>query len=217
MTCASCGTESSSGAAYCKECGVPLVPPGTGPEAQPADGEKPAALAVVLSIAWERKGPILMALFVVLMIAMVFAPWAFLKLDVLGFELASNTYSGWDLIIPRILFYCSVLPLAISLLMVAGVGTRRRSIETHLCTFFAGIIFTVWVAMFGITMVLKSVLKNVRVLEVNFAGAQVVMAFLLLGFFVALVITAFDRNRWLETMEKEAAAGRKPGGIANDG
>ena len=40
--------------------------------------------ASVLSTAWKRRVPILMALSIALMMAMVFAPWAFIRVEVIG-------------------------------------------------------------------------------------------------------------------------------------
>ncbi len=139
-----------------------------------------------------------MALFVVLMMAMVFAPWAFLKLDILGFEVVSNTYSGWGLVIPRMLLYISVIPLLVSLMMILGIGTRRRVIETHICTFFAGMMFTIWVVIFSLSRLIGSLVKNVKVLEVNVSGGQVVTIFLLAGFIVGIIMTTYDRGKELK-------------------
>lgn len=217
MRCEECGTENVEGADFCKGCGSPLgevaapgagdtaVPgavaetaevPETAPEGGPAAG--PTTFASLLSTAWNRKGPILMALFIVLMMAMVFAPWAFLKLDVLGFQVVSNSYTGWAMFIPRVLFFLAIIPLLVSLMMIAGIGTRRGVIETHICTFVGGVIFTVWIIIFSLSQVISSLIKNVRVLEVNVAGAQIATIFFFVGFMVGIIVTSYDRGKALE-------------------
>lgn len=222
MRCEKCGVENAGGAVFCRGCGSRLgeaavpgaeaaaVEPEVVPEAAPEGGVAPDAapegapstgpttLARVLSTAWNRRGPILMALFIVLMMAMVFASWAFLKLDVLGFQIVSNSYTGWGMFIPRILFFLSIIPLLISLMMIAGIGTRRRVVETHICTFVGGVIFTVWIIIFSLSQVISTLIKNVRVLEVNVAGAQVATIFFFVGFIVGVILTSYDRGKALE-------------------
>lgn len=225
MRCEKCGTENLGGSGYCKECGAPLVPEAT--EAEKAETEeaakqKPAAVepgsekvveeeselksaegeptlfARSIGIIWDRKGPILMALFTVLMMSMVFAPWVFLRLDILGFEIVSNSYTGWAIYVPRILFYLSIVPLIFSLLMIAGIGTRRRVIETHICTFVGGVIFTVWLVIFSLSEVLSSIIRNVKVLEIGVSGGQVATIVLFVGFMFGIIVTTYDRGRRLE-------------------
>jgi len=199
MRCESCGKDNAEGSGFCKECAAPLGQVSAGPAAEALEsGEKPSRLARFISTAWSRKGPILMAFFVVLMMAVVFAPWAFLKLDVLGFRIISNSYNGWDIIVPRILFFLALIPLIVSLMLIAGVGTRRRVLETHICTFFAGVMFTVWVTMFVLSKVISSVVKNVRVLALNVSGGQIATIFLLLGFIIGIIVTTYDRGQLLE-------------------
>ena len=195
MRCEKCGTENLEESDYCKECGATLR------EGVPAPGgeaaAKPTTLARVLTILWSRKGPIIIALFVVLMMAIVFAPWAFIRVDVLGLSLVSRNYSGWEIYIPRILLLLLIVPLLVSLMLIAGVGTRRRVVETHICTFFGGVIFTVWIIIFALSQVIKSVVKNVHVLQVNVAGGQLVTIFLFLGFIFGIIVTSYDRGRLL--------------------
>ena len=198
MRCEKCGTENLEGSSYCKECRAPLsegLPP-AGPVAPEAEGE-PTLVARFLTTAWSRRGPILIALFVTLMMAVVFAPWAFIKVEVLGFRVVSRNYNGWEIIVPRILFYLSIIPLLVSLLLVAGVGTRRRVLETHIITFFAGVMFTVWLIIFVLSEVIKSVMKNVKVLYVSVAGGQITTIFLLVGLIVGIIITTYDMGRKL--------------------
>jgi hypothetical protein len=198
MRCEKCGTENLEGSKYCKECRAPLstgVPP-TEPLAHDTEGGATFA-ARFLNTAWSRKGPILMAFFVALMMAVVFAPWAFIKVEVFGFSLVSRNYNGWEIIIPRILFYLSIIPLLASLLLVAGVGTRRRVVETHIITFFAGVMFTVWLIIFVLSEVIKSVVKNVKVLYVNVAGGQITTIFLIVGLILGIIITTYDWGRQL--------------------
>ncbi len=201
MRCGSCGTDNVPEARYCKICGALLkgasYEDAGESESHPAvesPGESLAS-ARFLTVLWKRKGPILMALFIVLMMAMVFVPWAYLKLDILGFQIVSNTYSGWGLVIPRMLLYISILPLLVSLMMIAGIGTRRRVIETHVCTFFAGMMFTIWLVIFSLSRLIGSLVKNVRVLEVNVSGGQLVVVFLLAGFILGIIITTYDRGK----------------------
>jgi hypothetical protein len=198
MRCEKCGTENLEGSIYCKECRVPLteeLPPAR--PVTPEAGVEPAHVARFLTTAWNRRGPILMALFVALMMAVVFAPWAFIKVEVFGFSLVSRNYNGWEIIIPRILFYLSIIPLLVSLMLVAGVGTRRRVLETHIITFFAGVMFTVWLIIFVLSEVIKSVVKNVQVLYVNVAGGQITTIFLIIGLILGIIITTYDRGRKL--------------------
>jgi hypothetical protein len=138
------------------------------------------------------------------MMSIVFAPWAFIRLDVMGLSLVSRDFSGWEIIIPRILFFLSIIPLLISLLLIAGIGTRRRVVETHICTFFGGVMFTVWVIIFALSQVIRSLVRNVHVLQVNVAGGQIVTVILLLGFLLGIVVTSYDRGRLLEA-EKEGS------------
>jgi hypothetical protein len=83
-------------------------------------------------------------------------------------------------------------------LLVANVGTRRRVIETHVCTFLGGVIFTIWLIVFAMSEVLKSLIKNVHVVQVNVAGGQVATIFLFFGFLLGIIITSYDRGRLLE-------------------
>jgi hypothetical protein len=198
MRCEKCGTENLEGNLYCKECRAPLsegVPPTEPVAPEPRGGA--ALVARFLSTAWSRKGPILIALFVTLMMAVVFAPWAFIKIEVLGLSLVSRNYSGWEIIVPRVLFYLAIIPLLVSLLLVAGVGTRRRVVETHIITFFAGVMFTVWLIMFVLSEVIKSVVSNVKVLYLNVAGGQITTIFLIVGLIMGIIVTTYDRGRQL--------------------
>lgn len=216
VRCGNCGTENPDGSRFCMSCRAPLdvgampgegaVPAGEVPEAgaEPSregpPGEmvvKPTKLAIALSILWDRKGPILIALFVVLMMSMVFAPWAFIRVDVLGISIVSRQFNGWEIFIPRVLFFLAIVPLVISMFLIAGIGTRRRVIETHICTFFAGIMFTIWLIIFALSQVLRSVLSKAQVIYVNPAGGQVATIFLLLGFLLGIIITSYDRGRRL--------------------
>lgn len=215
MRCEECGTENAEGAEFCRECGSRIavaaeVEKGVESREEALDGEvstetEPAAavaeattFARVLSTAWARKGPILMALFLVLMMSMVFAPWAFLKFDVLGFQIVSNSYTGWAMFIPRILFILAIFPLLISVMMIAGIGTKRRVVETHVCTFVGGVVFAVWIIIFSLSQVISSLIKNVKVLHVNVAGAQVATIIFFVGFMVGIVVTSYDRGKELE-------------------
>jgi hypothetical protein len=198
MRCEECGTENLEGSEYCKECASPLtatVFDGGQPTVAPG---KPTALARFLSTVWHRKGPILMALFIVLMMAVVWAPWAFVKLEVLGFSLVSRNFTGWQIYIGRVLFFLAIIPLIISLLLVANIGTRRRVVETHICTFLGGVIFTIWIIVFVMSEVLKSLIKNVHVVQVNVAGGQIATIFLFVGFLLGIIITSYDRGRMLQ-------------------
>ncbi|MBU4193935.1 MAG: zinc ribbon domain-containing protein [Actinobacteria bacterium] len=202
VRCEKCGTENLEESDYCKECGSPLG------EGVPPPGEEkalePSPLARFLTVTWSRRGPILIAVFVVLMMSMVFAPWAFIRLDVLGLSLVSRDYSGWEIIIPRILFFLSIIPLLVALMLIAGIGTRRRVVETHICTFFGGMMFTVWVIIFSLSQVIRSLVKNVHVLQVNVTGGQIATILLLLGFLFGIVVTSYDRGRLLAA-EKEGS------------
>jgi hypothetical protein len=156
--------------------------------------------AQFLSTAWKRRGPILMALSIVLMMAMVFAPWAFIRVEVLGLSLASRSFSGWDIIVARVLFFLLIIPLVISLMLVAGIGTRRRVVETHIITFFLGFLVIVWGATFGLSQLFKSLLKNVKVIQVVPAGAQVFTLVFILMLTIGVIVTTYDRGRQLFAM-----------------
>jgi hypothetical protein len=155
-----------------------------------------------LSAVWHRKGPILMALFIMLMMGVVWAPWAFVKLEVLGLSLVSRDFSGWEIYVGRVMFFLSIIPLIISLLLVANIGTRRRVVETHICTFLGGVIFTIWIIIFVLSEVLKSLIKNVHVVQVNPAGGQIATIFLFIGFILGIIITSYDRGRLLKLTGK---------------
>ena len=210
MRCEKCGAENLEASVFCKECAAPLrdglPPPGEAAEevtedidedAAAAGAARPTAAARALSTAWTRRGPILMSLAIVLMMAMIFAPWAFIRVEVLGLSLVSRSFTGWDIIVARVLFFLLVIPLLISLMMVAGIGTRRRVLETHLITFFLGFMFLVWGAAFGLSQVLKSVVKNLKVVQVIPAGAQVATLIFLLFLVLGIIITSYDRGRQL--------------------
>lgn len=198
MRCPKCDMENEDGSSFCKECGFHFAD--SDEELKEVDTSVPARapdLAQFLTIAWSRRGPILMSLFVVLLMAMVFAPWAFIRLDVLGISLVSRKFSGWDIFVPRILFFLSIAPLVVSLMMTAGIGSRRLVVETHICTFFGGVMFTIWLITFALSEVLKSVLKNIDVVTVNVASGQVLTIFLFLGFMFGIVVTSYDRGKKL--------------------
>lgn len=200
MRCDQCGTENPEGSEFCKECRASLgagtaEAPVTGPVAVVA---KPTFLARFLSTVWHRKGPILMSLFIVLMMAVVWAPWAFIKLDVLGISLVSRDFTGWQIYVGRILFFLAIIPLIISLLLVANIGTRRRVVETHICTFLGGVIFTIWIVVFVMSEVLKALIKNVHIVQVNVAGGQLATIFLFVGFMIGIIVTSYDRGRMLQ-------------------
>jgi len=202
VRCEKCGTENLEENVYCRECGSPLgegvPPPGASEEAGPSP------VARFLTVLWSRKGPILIAAFVVLMMSMVFAPWAFIRLDVLGLSVVSRDFSGWEIYIPRILFFLSIIPLLVSLMLIAGIGTRRRVVETHICTFFGGVMFTVWVIIFALSQVIRSLVQNTQVLRVNVAGGQIATIILLVGFLFGIIVTSYDRGR-LIAAEKEGS------------
>lgn len=210
MRCEKCGADNVEESAFCGECAAPLreglPPPGEAAEkvTEKVDEEvaevgatRPTTVARALSTAWMRRGPILMSLAIVLMMAMVFAPWAFIRVEVLGLSLVSRSFTGWDIIVARVLFFLLVIPLLISLMMVAGIGTRRRVLETHLITFFLGFMFLVWGAAFGLSQVLKSVMKNLKVVQVIPAGAQVATLIFLLFLVLGIILTSYDRGRQL--------------------
>ncbi|MDD5747647.1 MAG: zinc ribbon domain-containing protein [Actinomycetota bacterium] len=198
MRCDNCGSEYAEGSRFCKECGATLEA-GIGVEREDLEAKEKQfpTVARFFSILWSRKGPILTALFMVLMMAMVYAPWASIKVELIGFSLVSRNYSGWELYIPRIFLYLSIIPLLISLLMVAGIGTRRRVVETHICAFLGGVMFTIWITVFALSSVIKAVIKDVRFMQVNVAGGQVVTIFLFVGFILGIIITSYDRGREL--------------------
>jgi len=212
MKCGECGTDNAEESAFCKNCGAPLTPAGeetapaleteVGRPPDAAEEAKPGRLALFLSITWSRRGPILIALFIVLMMAMVFAPWAFIRLEVLGLALVSRKFAGWDIFVPRVLFFLSIIPLLISLLMIAGISTRRQVVETHVITFFSGVMFTVWGIVFGLSQVLKALIRNLKVMEVIPAGAQIATLIFMIGLLFGIILTSYDRGRRL------AAAGQ---------
>lgn len=217
MRCGNCGAENLDSSSFCRECAAPLqeaapveeasAEPG-GEAAGSADGEEtppaaapvPTTFARALSIAWMRRGPILMSLAIVLMMAMVFAPWAFIRVEVLGLSLVSRSFTGWDIIVARVLFFLLVIPLVISLMMVAGIGTRRRVVETHIVTFFLGFMFVVWGAAFGLSLLLRSIMNNLKVVQVIPAGAQVATLVFLLFLILGIILTSYDRGRQLLIM-----------------
>ncbi|MDD5447754.1 MAG: zinc ribbon domain-containing protein [Actinomycetota bacterium] len=201
VKCAKCGTENSQESSYCKECGALLGEEETG-EVEALGEIQPTGFARFLSAVWGRKGPILMAICVGLMMGLVFAPWAFVNLKLAGLTIASRQYSGWEIYVPRILFFLSIIPLAISLLLIVGIGTRRRVIETHICTFFAGVIFTVWLVVFLMSNVLSSFIARLKVVQFNPIGGQVATIFLLAGFIIGIIITSYDRGRLLRSIEE---------------
>ena len=199
MRCEECGTENLAGSEFCRECSAPQGQAADeAVKASPEGSEaKPTALARFLSATWHRKGPILMALFIVLMMLVVLAPWAFIKLDVFGISLVSRSFTGWQIYVGRILFFLSIVPLIISILLIANIGTRRRVIETHICTFLGGVIFTIWIIVFVMSEVLKSLIANVKFVQVSAAGGQIATIFLFLGFILGIIITSYDRGRLL--------------------
>jgi hypothetical protein len=200
MRCEQCGTENLAGSEFCRECSAPLGQAAEAAKATAAGGPetKPPGFARFLSTAWHRKGPILMALFILLMMAVVLAPWAFIKLDVFGISLVSRSFTGWQIYVGRVLFFLSIIPLIISVLLIFNIGTRRRVIETHVCTFLGGVIFTIWIIVFVMSEVLKALIKNVHVVSVSVAGGQVATIFLFIGFMLGIIITSYDRGRLLK-------------------
>ena len=86
-------------------------------------------------------------------------------------------------------------------LVVWGISTGRRVIETHVCTFLGGVIFTIWLIVFAMSEVLKALIKNVHVVQVNVAGGQIATIFFLVGFLIGIVVTTYDRGKLLEKEE----------------
>jgi len=197
MRCEYCGTENVDSVKFCKECGASLVPLAKKHEIAEAEVSAFPLLSRFFAVLWSKKGPILMAVFIVLMMAMVYAPWALFKFQLLGFSLVSRRYNGWEIYIPRIFLYVSIIPLVISLLMIAGISTRRQVIETHICAFLGGVMFTVWTSIFALSNILKSLIRNVKVLEISVGAGQVTTIFLFLGFMLGIIITSYDRGREL--------------------
>lgn len=197
MRCPRCGVENKDGSSFCKECGLDFSSGETDVTTAEPTGEETSPMARFLTVSWSRRGPILMSLFVVLLMAMVFAPYAFIKLEVIGISLVSRTFDGWEIFIPRILFFLSIIPLIVSLLMTAGIGSRRLVIETHICTFFGGVMFTIWLITFALSEVLKAVLRNIDVLSVNISAGQIFTIIFFIGFMFGIVVTSYDRGRKL--------------------
>ena len=200
MRCEECDTENLAGSEFCRECSAPLGKPAV--EVEVTSGvegseAKPTTLAKFLSATWHRKGPILMALFILLMMVVVLAPWVSIKLDIAGISLVSRSFTGWQIYVGRVLFYLSIIPLIISILLIFNIGTRRRVIETHVCTFLGGVIFTIWIIVFVLSDVLKVLIKNLHVVQLNAAGGQIATIFLFLGFILGIIITSYDRGRVL--------------------
>lgn len=197
MRCENCGAENLEESAFCRECAAPLK------EGALAGGEPgPTAFAHALSIAWKRRGPVVMAVAIVLMMAMVFAPWAFIRIEVLGLSLVSRSFSGWDIIVARVLFFLLVIPLVISIMMVAGIGTRRRVLETHIITFFLGFLLMIWGATYGLSLLLKSIIKNLKVVQVIPAGAQLATIIFMIVLVFGIILTTYDRGRQLLAMDQ---------------
>lgn len=195
MPCEDCGADNLGESAFCKECGAPLT------EVAPGSERPQATLSArLLSTVWRRRGPVVMALFIVLMMAMVFAPWAFIRIEVLGLSLVSRSFSGWDIIVARVLFFLLIIPLVISIMMIAGIGTRRRVMETHIITFFLGFMFVIWGGTYGLSLVLKSLIKNLKVVQVMPAGAQIATLIFLIGLIFGIILTTYDRGRQLIAM-----------------
>ena len=72
-------------------------------------------------------------------------------------------------------------------------------VETHICTFLGGVIFTIWLIVFAMSEVLKALIKNVHVVQVNVAGGQIATIFLFVGFLLGIIITSYDRGRMLRS------------------
>jgi hypothetical protein len=197
MRCENCGAENLEESAFCKECAVPLKE-----EAAPSEELEPTTFARALSTAWKRRGPIVMAAAIVLMMAMVFAPWAFIRIEVLGLSLVSRSFSGWDIIVARVLFFLLIIPLVISIMMVAGIGTRRRVLETHIITFFLGFLLMIWGATYGLSLLLKSIIKNLKVVQVIPAGAQIATVIFMIVLVFGIILTTYDRGRQLLAMDQ---------------
>ncbi len=204
MRCEKCGTENCEGSKYCKECREPIGEGATTPSPLTEAPEviKPTLLARVLSTAWSRKGPILIAISIIVLMSVVFAPWAFIEIKPLGISLVSRNFTGWQIMVPRALFFLSFIPLILAILMIAGVGTRRRVLETHICTFFCGVMFTIWLIIFALSVVLRGLVRHVQVGQVNYAGGQIATIILLIGFIIGIIVTTYDRGKLL------AAAGK---------
>jgi vacuolar-type H+-ATPase subunit I/STV1 len=85
-------------------------------------------------------------------------------------------------------------------MLVGGIGTRRRVMETHIITFFLGFLVIVWGATFGLSQLLKSLLKNVKVIQVIPAGAQIFTIVFILMLTFGIIVTTYDRGRQLFDM-----------------
>ncbi|MBU1672619.1 MAG: hypothetical protein KKF41_09335 [Actinobacteria bacterium] len=203
MRCQECGTENLPDSLYCKECRAQLAAQAPHPAPVELPEAQPTRLARFLSVTWSRKGPILMALFVGLMMVIVFVPWAFVRIGALGIYV-TRTYRGWDIIVPRVMFFLCFIPLVLSLLMVAGIGTRRRIVETHIATFFGGVMFTVWIMIFALSEVFKSLINSTKIVNlllfVDISGGQIAMIIMFIGFMFGIIVTGYDRGRQLKAM-----------------
>lgn len=138
-----------------------------------------------------KLGPIVMLSSSVLSIAAVLLPWAKLQVSDPALEVRSGWYSGFQLMFPMILIVLMLVPVVMSVLMLAGKGTGRRALEVGFCSFALGMELMLLGVLFALALTLADLANKVDLFEIGLGAGFWIALLLLAANVAALVLTSY--------------------------